>query len=379
MSYTSMNAHDLIALGEFKDALSSKASNSSDEILRLPLLSRLLAASQLQASIPVIDDLNFKTQPLSNASSLTTKKISEIPKTHFSVDETVWRLEAVAAAHPAAEGMDVLITYLAPEACRNICKYGPIKRKRSQLSCGSKHEWDGLSWDAQNLKDFVKTNSDNSNWKKKAKYSSVNNEKHDVQMQMMEEEFKEDIRTDHEINEESLRSNLSTKKDKSYIKAMESLANQDTLKTTSTLSHSSFLKASSMAGDSKESAVQKMLMEICELVLKSLNLTKKVLTQKPLGTAIKTDNAKEKNIIGEDETKISKNAIDENNSQYLLVDQEVLGGVTLNVKSDSLLAEPSFSKSLSSFSVNDVSTMLPSLIHHCPILRYRHIAVSWND
>lgn len=165
-----MSVHDLITLGEFRKALlfhdstnSIKTNNKSfskndphasnkkhreqhqeqrqrrDELLRLPLFLRLLSASQPLARIPTIlpktTNLKDKEGPPSNTSSLSSSPSPHHDHrhsihSHRHADEIVPVLEKVAASFPLAEGVDVLVSYLAPQLCRSISRCVEVKRKR---------------------------------------------------------------------------------------------------------------------------------------------------------------------------------------------------------------------------------------------------------
>lgn len=369
--------HDLIALGEVKKALSSQnyQANDIDEILRLPLLSRLLAASQLQASIPSIHDLDLPENSLSSLSSPPASEKLDESQEQQDLNEAVGILEGVAAAHPEAEGMDILTTFLVPEVCRKISKHLPLKRKRQKYS-QKHHSWDGLSWNTTILKntwaDLDTSGGDGDIFHKGKKIKRVCKDNQE-QIQVMEEEYDDDDADDGDDDDDADSENENNSKYPAKKKCKMS-----TDDTSTSLSHSSFLKASSMAGDSQESAIRKILIEITQLVLKSLDLTKDQLNYGQEVEAKQTEGKEggELEIVEASEGKVPSDSNVEANPQSL---EEEGGGATLGVKSDSLLAEQPSSSSKPSFSANDVSFILPALMHHCPILRYRHVAVSFKS
>ena len=499
------NSHDLIGLGEILKALSvstkkneSKKNNfDHDEILRLPLFSRLLAASQLHACVPSYDDLylmmNKKNDEVDGYSlkkqgstSMSTLLMNDTEQQN-SLNETVFRLEAVAAAHPAAEGMDLLTNFLAPNACRKISKFSPLKRKRSSSQSfhfdvngeSRGHFWKG--WDTTALNNFcmnteASTNNADGNLthegakmihlRKKIKQSSetspcgekrklVHNDIHNDEDEDEEDEDEDEDEGDEDEDEDEDEDdddeddkknvgynddandekdiktnqkhdrlqNLTKKKlkfdnrkknqspkymipDDSPSEANDESKDEKQKKSTSHSKASSLLfKTSSLEGDSQESATRKILMEITQLVVDSLHVPKQNILSLATTFSIGNENATKQesnnysrneefdrsNINEKESSTHAKQAIDEHvgkkneNSEVITSSalhdvwhnhqQEV--GVALTTKSDSLLAEPSSSKSLSSsFSSNDVSAILPALMYHCPVLRYRHVAVS---
>jgi hypothetical protein len=104
--------HDLLSIGEIEAALSSRR-ESDAEIDRLPMLLRLLAASQPSSAVPHL--MPNTLAPKQNSDPL--------------VNAVVSKLEDVAATHSAAESIDVLVTHIAPSISRRISKLQPLKRK----------------------------------------------------------------------------------------------------------------------------------------------------------------------------------------------------------------------------------------------------------
>lgn len=112
--------HDWLTLGDLEVALDREKRDEqdldhrNDEIRRLPLLLRILSASQPLSSIPSIiqgsKSLEGTTDPL--------------------VDAVVSRIEDVAATHSEAEGVDALTSFHASSICRKISRLSPLKREK---------------------------------------------------------------------------------------------------------------------------------------------------------------------------------------------------------------------------------------------------------
>jgi hypothetical protein len=112
--------HDWLALGDLEVAFDPEKRNEedldrrNDEIRRLPLLLRILSASQ----------------PLSSIPSITQDTKSVEGTTDPLVDDVVSRIEDVAATYSEAEGVDALTSHHAPSICRKISRLSPLKREK---------------------------------------------------------------------------------------------------------------------------------------------------------------------------------------------------------------------------------------------------------
>lgn len=118
--YEELSLHDWLALGDLEVALAPEKRDEDDlgrrkdEIRHLPLLLRILSASQ----------------PLSSIPSIIGQHTESVEGTDPLVDEVVSRLEDVAATYSAAEGVDALTSYHAPSICRKISRLPPLKRQK---------------------------------------------------------------------------------------------------------------------------------------------------------------------------------------------------------------------------------------------------------
>ena len=103
-----------------------------EQVLRLPLLLRYLSILQPLASVPSI---SFASDDDNDEKNISDKNMSDDEiEYQMEVNTVVALLEKVAVSFPAAEGVDILTYYLAPEVCRKISKYSPLTRKRRTSS-----------------------------------------------------------------------------------------------------------------------------------------------------------------------------------------------------------------------------------------------------
>ena len=119
----SLSLHDSLALGEIEAGLLAQKQNRSeiDEIQRLPVLLRLLSSSRPLSSIPTFDTATEESESEVAANSTPIDELA---------NEVVARLEDVAATYSVAEGVDVVACHLAPTICRNLSKLPPLKKRK---------------------------------------------------------------------------------------------------------------------------------------------------------------------------------------------------------------------------------------------------------
>lgn len=124
--------HDWLSIGEIDLALAPGKEESkedvdarrNDETRRLPLLLRMLSASQPLASIPSITN--------------TLEEREEDVVSDPLVNQVVSRLETVAATHSAAEVVDAVTLHHAPNVTRKISRLPPLKRDKRTLEWNTK-------------------------------------------------------------------------------------------------------------------------------------------------------------------------------------------------------------------------------------------------
>ena len=137
--------HDLLALGDYRRALdkpygfpsttststtsSSDNTSSNDEILRLPLLLRLLSSSRHLSNMNGNNSNNINRNGNEGNGEFFSEGNDDEQCSY--VDRIVDLLEMVAASQ-RSETMDHLASFIAPEVCRPISKQlsSSIKRKR---------------------------------------------------------------------------------------------------------------------------------------------------------------------------------------------------------------------------------------------------------
>lgn len=306
--------HDWLRLGEIELALSPEAQKGKDEmcrgrdeIHRLPLMLRLLAGSQPLSSIPSI--------PREEESDS-----SEEGPIDSIIDGVVSRLEDVAATYSAAEGVDVLVSSLAPTIGRKIGKLPPLKRVYSGVpDLPQRRRWEGL-WDTRELATVAASPVGGSS-KKRRLSEHVSSPPQTDEIVAEEDEGDNAMKID---KEDGVR-NFPRKIEASSAVSRESEGHHD--------SQSFLVAAAVSAEDSQESMVVKTLTEMALLVVASLET-------------------------------------DDN-------DDKSNGNTALSVMADSLLSEPGpdSTDSVGAIGGSDLGATIVALMHHAPVLRHRHVAV----
>lgn len=506
--------HDKIALGEFLEEEDAVAENKDDnfssgkkgelldddtmrrsrkqnEIFRLPLFLRLLNGAQPHACLPSIDEFipqgkqtehqHQQEQPDDNAEkegdTFVKQKKKEIAD-HLNVQNIIARLEIIAASHPEAEGIDMLISYLVPEVCGQFCYLSPLKRNYTNASTPQKHHeqlqqqqqlqihqknkcdfwWDGFSWDLETLENVIYTFINKTKMKKKKGLgdSHVKNNalKQGKKRKFLNKDSSNEVESEKHLHKKKKTSSPSTSSvEKQKQKELKDIADallgldkaqpiiseQDVTKNKGKKENANLYSNVTIASigdpgvsedDSQEFAMGQILQEINSLVMMALSLKPKDLllnshnniddrgtgqddednnsrdvkrSGSKAGSTESTADARAKDkgitqtkteiekyqhkntLIRSDKKMIQKKDEQQNvskgdNTAFLLDDadkQETLGlgGVILSIKSDSLLAEPSSTlSSRTSLGRNDLSEILPTLMHNFPLLRYRHVA-----
>ena len=323
--------HDLIAVGEIESALSTSiSSNNGDTSLgiRLPLLLRWLTAAQ----------------PLSTASPSPTLDDSTSKVLVASPNAVVPLLEDAAAAHHDAENIEVLVSSLAPAICKEVIgKLPPISRKKpdnefiSRQSLAQKHQPSGGDvWDTKVLdKAIHRLLKQEQKRKRESDQTSMSNSK--KQKSSSNDEYLEKMKTVVEVLEKDLENeddeDIGIEKDVPMER--ESLQNggDDTI--------SSFVERAS--DDSYVSSIRRVLHELLVLVQNSLT------TDKDVGMTSNTDDR-------------DSTLHDTQKSPWV------------SIKPDHLLAQTDTTTSSSGIGGFGLPVMISALMHHAPILRYRHVS-----
>jgi hypothetical protein len=313
--------HDLIAVGEIESALSTSiSSNSGDKSLgiRLPLLLRWLTAAQ----------------PLATASPSPTLDDSTSTVLVASPNAVVPLLEDAAAAHHDAENIEVLASSLAPAICKEVIgKLPPISRKKPDNEFISRQSGD--VWDTKNIdKAIHRLLKQEQKRKRESNQTSMSNNK--KQKLSSNDEYLEKMKTVIEVLEKDLENeddeDIGIEKDVAMER--ESLQNggDDTI--------SSFVGASD---DSYVSSIRRVLHELLLLVQNSLT------TDKDGGMTSNTDDR-------------DSTLHDTQKSPWV------------SIKPDYLLAQTDTTTSSSGIGGFGLPVMISALMHHAPILRYRHVS-----
>lgn len=330
--------HDLISIGEIESALSTSVSSPTESEgdtslgIRLPLLLRWLTA----------------VQPLVT----TSPKLDEIsgPHTVACVHSVAPLLEDVAAAHHDAENVEVLVSSIAPAVCKDVVgKLPPVSRKKSDKAFLSRQNWvqtgqaDCDAWDTNVLDKALHRLSKQEQHKRKREsdQSAVSDNK--KQKSTSNDEYLEKMKTVIDVLEEDL------KKDDEYMGVEQEDTNKS-VDTTSAINGredtlSSFFERAS--DDSHISSLRKVLHELILLVKISLN-------------------------TNEDEVATANN--DEDGHRDSTPIHGASKSPLIATKPDSILAETDTMISSSGVGGFGLPVLISALMHHAPILRYRHVA-----
>jgi len=293
--------HDWLALGELEVALAPHNLQSKDdsdarrrkEIRRLPLLLRMLSASQPLSSIPSISSSRDSVREAGNTADPL-------------VDQVTSRLENVAATHGVAEGVDALVSYHAPSISRKMSRLPPLKKNKRTLE-----------WDIQNLKVVAASPLGPPRKKRRMLDGLVASPGEEAQAN--------DADTISEDDDDAM----------SVDEGYEGSAPLDS----AVPNNPGGGEADAVALDSQEAMTTKSLTEIAKLVAASLE---------PL-TDIKDDEDRPSSLL-------------------------------LPVTTDALLSEPASDLDAkgSGGAVGgcDLGATVSALMHHTPVLRHRHVAVS---
>ncbi|KAL7540740.1 hypothetical protein ACHAXR_010344 [Thalassiosira sp. AJA248-18] len=353
----SQTLHDLLSSGEIESALSSlskftpggeglPSSSTTDNGLgiRLPLLLRLLCRASAAISPPSLDEISS-----SHKSSGST-----LP----DINAIVPLLEDVAAAHPDAENVEVLVSALAPSICKDaIGKLAPLSRMKVMNNLFSlEHHTMGASSRADNNCAVWNTKNLDIALQRLANPTSATQQQNSRKRQNDQQEPGEGKRQKLDNNTDPLLEKMmmvidileqddgSDEQDDVHVKHQN-----EEVDSPSTF----FAQASS---DSHESAVRRVLQELISLVKSSL----------------RTQNNGISSSSGDDGG-VEVRVTDEGRASSLQASSGFLTpGLTL--KSDSLFAETDEVSSFIGGGWSRLSVMIPVLMQHAPILRYEHVA-----
>ncbi len=360
--------HDLLSLGQVELALSTSTGVPFDDPslgIRLPLLLRWLSTAQPLASISSPFD------PSSGQHQVENSKVEELRP---DPDRIVPLLEDVAVSHHDAENVEVLVSALAPSVCRDsVGKLPLLTRHRNGFAsprggCGKNYD----SWDTTSLEKALErlANPNLQQFGNKRKLiedrdSTPRGKKRQKSELIEENDLDDDISAD-EMQDFDMNPKTGRKKTNSETPRDETdLANF-------------FARASSAANDSHESAMKKTLQELLDLVLSSLIPHDGEIAGNDLenndgdggGKDGGVGTGNENNQDGEQMAASSTGKL----SRFFAETGFLSPGIP--VKSDSLFAESRAIASSSGVGWSKLSVMVPALMHHAPIIRHEHAAVS---
>jgi hypothetical protein len=326
-----LSLHDSISLGEVELGLSCEHRPSEEEVRRLPLLLRLLSSSRPLSSIPT-----FPLPPPDDEDEENDELSSD---TDVIIQQAVNRLEDRAALYSAAEGVEVVACHLAPYVCRKISRLAPLQRTKKSKGASAKAGELEYEFGTQELSRLatnpvLSTASRSGSTGKRQKMSSeaLQQREHTTSAS---DGISDDLDDDEDMADAS----------------GDATASANNKRRRATSERESVLGAGN-SEDSQEATVTKTLSELALLVVQSLQST--------------TTPRKEDDGGGGGEGEKSS--------------------LSLTIE-DSILAEPrqgqgsGTAASIGSVGggamvASDLGSMVVSLMHHAPVLRHRHVAVS---
>eukprot|EP01082_Thalassiosira_pseudonana_P004836 g4218.t1 g4218 contig15:582168-584897(+) len=314
--------HDLLSIGEIESALPASTHASSNG-------EPTSGGSCLEARLPLILRWLSAAQPLANvASSETSKQDGKYASSLPNPDRTVPLLEDVAASHPNAENVELLVSALAPSVCKDtIGKLPPLSRRKTQTN-----STDATSWNTENLDVALERLSTHGVYE----LHKRRHEQHHLPGKRQKIDSADGYIATHADGDDSDMESADKEQDMMKVEA-----------STDSLS-SFFARASSAANDSHEAALRSALRELVGLVKASLRSAITV-----CGPSLESGH------------------VDTANAFF-----KETGFVTpgLSVQSDSLFAEKDSMMSSIGGGWSGLAVMLPILMHHSPVLRHEHVA-----
>eukprot|EP00804_Cyclotella_cryptica_P010226 CCRYP_016701-RB/>CCRYP_016701-RB protein AED:0.07 eAED:0.07 QI:60/0.66/1/1/0.66/0.5/4/103/1342 len=366
------NLHDLLSIAEIEAALaSSKLPSLNDDEsstarpagetglgIRLPFLLRCLAACQPRSSVEASFDATDRDESTKRHESSSS----------IDVDAVVPLLEDVAAAHPGAENVEILVSTLAPSICQDtIGKVPPLSRVKVnnsncyEVNTGRNVAKDDPIWNTDQLSAALDSlsqygiASSNKRGQKEhplpgKRQKMETNENHISSSSICEDNAViDDSANEDEDEDDLLPSQSSVSSDKVVIEEK-----QDEFSL-----FSFFERVSSAANDSYESAMRRTLQELIHLVKSSLPSSRNA-TSSFDGGAVENEGNEDKSPANE-------------NSFYRETGLMTPG---LSIKSESLFAETNAVYSAFGGGCSSLSVMVICLMYHAPVLRHDHVATA---
>jgi len=387
---SSISLHETIAFGDYEHALSTPNTDTTEtgkknEMLRLPLLLRLLSSSQHLATLNAITDTDEDDEISKGAVVGVDSETNSSTRTDY-VTTVVQLLEQVAARHACAENIEVF-SHLAPEICRPIAKSlsRPLKRKRRLITVGSHDEKEVVLGKGVVVTDRIETGGQSiatSGWYDDSLKEICGKSKHydddkgkgggdgedmdlikgagDGDDYQSQEEGGESNDEGNDSSKTSRRENSQAKETKRGRKGGVNIIDRASLDESDTL----------------ESTVCKTLLELLNLVassLKPIQASTRLLTSTNSNSNSNINSNSNSNSNSSQKQVSEKDADDEDND----ADKDEASGqlnmdsvAEIKLKPDSLLSETS----LGSIYDSELSAIITSLMHYTPIIRHEHLA-----
>jgi hypothetical protein len=328
-----LSLHDSISLGEVELGLSCEHRPSDEEVRRLPLLLRLLSSSRPLSSIPT-----FPLPPLNaDEDDENDDVLSSKSDTDDVIQQAVNRLEDRAALYSAAEGVEVVACHLAPYVCRKISRLAPLQRTKATKGGSASAKTGAGEFGTEELARLAAN----------PVLASTSRSPSTSKRQKVSSEASDDLQTDDLDEDEDMA-------DVSGDATATATQNANNKRHRASAAHESVLAAGN-SEDSQEATVTKTLSELALLVVQSLQST--------------ATPRKEDNDGGEGEEK---------SSLSLTIEDSILAEPRQGQGSGSASAASIGSVGGGAMVASDLGSMVVSLMHHAPVLRHRHVAVSFR-
>ena len=339
--------HDLLSMGKIEAALSSFSPSGYEEGrsdvddglgIRLPLLLKLLSVAQPLATTSSSQNIN--DTPYSSSSSSTT-----LPDPNVIVP----LLENVAAAHPDAENMEVLVSSIVPSICKHIGNLPQLTHLTNEM--------DGITtWNTESIDTALKrlrnlTSTTHHAVKRRMKHSDDSDAKRQKSDKGGPMPGRMKTVIDIPIDEDG---DTKMQDDNKVESQNEVVVNQ-----------SSFLARASSASDSHESATRRVLQELLELVKSSLRTEQN-------DDSLNDDDGG----VGEDGGVDESRQLSSSNDTNAFFRETGFIAPGLSLKSDSLFSDADDVSSSLGGGWSRLTVMVPTLMQNATILKHEHVAVS---
>lgn len=340
--------HDYMSLGEVEQGLcmsntvasetqddgeSTRTKHQLEEIQRLPMLLRLLSTTRNLVSCSI---LNTNDE---------TKGGGDDPL----VSRTVERLEHVAAIHSVAEGIDVVTCYLAPSMTRRLSRVPPLEKRRNGMLDTTE-----LEQVARDPKGPVVVTS--SGGGKHSRKRAKGMEGEDVAKGESDDNNEGDFSDDDEEDDDADMDDAEESVEAGKKRKRPGAARSNVIPRRTSLEVA--------AEDSQEAMVVKTLSELASLVATSLE---------PIVTH--HDDHGDHHHHDDHPDGGQTDGRGDASHQPALGRCGLKGQLALTID-DSILAETGRDGTGGAMELSDLGSTVVAILHHAPVLRSRHVAVS---